>query len=530
MKKFTKLIGIIACIAVIGLVTACSGGGAGGGGGGGGGGGTNSSNLLKFTGTDINYQSVEVEIYNPNGRSAFNPQSNDYYRVRKNGTIVSSGKINRNHNHIVFNPSDGHPFIGELSDEDLMVSVVPDKSIGIMARTDSADIADNEFTVTSANFDSTVKSIRNTPGEYIITLTDDLLDYPGITIYEGVKLTVKGTGSNQITWKYDPNQISPLFEVMGGYLILENIALSRSGDNPEEWSLLCVYNGMIAIGDGASLSGTGCKGIDSQSGCDNVGCTGYSGVLLKGGAFIMSGGKITKFHTAVDIQENKTSLVISGGTFIENGCAIAFTGSDAFFTMEGGTVNNNGVGMWMSGSRNHNLILDGNISDNVTSGVNIDGNRNITTMAGGLISGNGTGGIITGRNSQNGRIIINGGIIENNGESGVGFHCPGPSFFTMSGGTIKGSYSSGLYIRGPNSEFNKTGGIIYGSQSGLNSNGSGAISVDLRGVGLGYGEGIFYKLYGDAVSSEIYAGTINATGNDMKPDSLKGSGWEMESN
>jgi len=68
-----------------------------------------------------------------------------------------------------------------------------------------------QLSATAANFEEVFNSVKDKPGNYVITLTGDLVDYPGKTMgTAGVNITVKGTGSNKITWKFVEGK-SPLF-------------------------------------------------------------------------------------------------------------------------------------------------------------------------------------------------------------------------------------------------------------------------------------------------------------------------------
>ena len=236
----------------------------------------------------------------------------------------------------------------------------------------------------------------------------------------------------------------------------------------------------------------------------------------------MTGGEITNCHNGLTVDGDRTSLVITGGKIRGTSDAIMFSGNDAFLWITGGNIINNYVGIYMEGSDNNVVISGGNIDYNSIFGINIGGSRNVTTITGGSISNNGAddgAGIITGGDSTNGRVIITGGNIANNYGGGVGFHCPGPSFFTMTGGTIRGNEKRGLYLRGPNSSIEKTGGIIYGNNSGSNSNEDGAIEIDMADNGE-----LYVLLKSDAVASVHYKATINAAGTDLVPGFLPATG------
>jgi len=504
-KNFIKI--MVFSGILLSLITAGCGNGAGSGSNVGGTGGGNNDNGLFFNGTDIDGNNIKIEIIKSNGRAVNKPEQGDGYKITKNNKEVSRGILKTNGDSLIFTPDTGFLFNGEINNNRMYVSIVHDNNkgnfTGVMTDTDF-DGKVEVFNVTAADFDSTINEIKKTPGIYIINLTGDLLNYHGTAIEGDVRITLRGTKDNKIQWK--PDIDNPLFDVYDGFLILEDIKL-ESAQPSDDLPMLAIYGGMLAIMDNVIISGGG---------------GGNDTIFLKGGAFIMSGGEISGSKNGVMVQENDTSLVITGGTIKGNETGIIFVGNNAFLSIMGGTIKDNDVGIFMSGSVNHVVISDGEISNNTNFGINIGGSSNATTMTGGLINNNGNDGILTGGDSKKGSVTMTGGVISNHTHSGIGFHCPGPSAFKMNGGEIKGN-AAGFYLRGPESEFEITGGTIYGKNSGANSNSNGSIVLHFTGnTGVGGTTTVFES----NVDSGFFSGTINAEETGLVPDSLKPeSGW-----
>ena len=344
-----------------------------------------------------------------------------------------------------------------------------------------------EFTVTSANFDSTLRSIRDIPGEYIVTLTDNLTDYAGISMEtEGVTITIRGTGSNKIVGKSSLGD-DFLFRLDGAYLILENIELSRSTGSGQYNYIIGVESGTVEMKAGVTVNGNGYY---------------YQGIILMGGKFIMSGGKFMNCRDVIGIT-NTASVTISGGEIRDNsGGAIVFweaVGCD--LTISGGSITNNesGIALW-------------------------ENSLNCTiSLSGGEISNNGWAAIALGVEITGCTITMSGGSIRNNGGSGVIFlgdtgvnNCN----FIMSGGSIGGNGEWGLLLPEnlPTCGFSKTGGIIYSNNAGANSNSEGAILVQTSTDNE-------LQLYRTAEASEEFAAKLNAGGTDFVAGSVKGN-WD----
>jgi hypothetical protein len=143
-------------------------------------------------------------------------------------------------------------------------------------------------------------------------------------------------------------------------------------------------------------------------------------------------------------------------------------------------------------------VISGNFSNSgIYGGVYVVANSTFT-MAGGDISGNsGTGGVYVAGNGtfimnngvisdnsasdsdyygggvsvSGGTFTMNGGVIsDNHSVSGGGVYIGGNTMVTMNGGVISGNSASmrggGIYLYAANGIFAKTGGVIYGYESG----------------------------------------------------------------
>jgi hypothetical protein len=295
--------------------------------------------------------------------------------------------------------------------------------IGFSMAACNSDASDNaqQLNATAASFDEVFNSIKAKPGNYVINLTGDLIDYTGAKIETaGVNITVKGTGANKITWKYVDDSPT-LFQVDAGKLTLENINLSRSPGNTKDWPLIVMYGGTIEVKNGVVLS-------------NNNGSQSFIGVWLQAGTFIMSGGIIENCDTGVSTAGKGVSIAFSGGTIRNN--------------HEGGII------AWDDSENCVVSISGGTISGNNLRGVMVVGTGGKLTMSGGTITGGAGRGVVIGGSGTK---------------------------FTMSGGTISKNATWGLNLAGADIEFEKKkGAVIYGN-SGDNKNNEGAIWVNTRG-------------------------------------------------
>jgi len=262
---------------------------------------------------------------------------------------------------------------------------------------DSSGVSGNAHVLnaTAANFDEVFNSIKDKPGNYLISLTGDMIDYPGIGMETAeVNITLKGTGANKITWKY-VDGYPPLFYANAGKLTLENINLSRSPGNTQTWPLLNIDGGTIEIKSGVALS-------------NYNGSQYFDGVWMNAGAFIISGGIIEKCNTGIGTNANGVSI-----------------------TMSGGTIRNNhgvGIGLWGESENCTVTISGGTISGNDGNGVSVHGTENSFTMSGGTIGKNGDSGLyLGGANSgfekKKGAIIYGNSGDNKNDDGAINVNC-----------------------------------------------------------------------------------------------------------
>jgi chitodextrinase len=191
------------------------------------------------------------------------------------------------------------------------------------------------------------------------------------------------------------------------------------------------------------------------------------GVSVFGGDFTMKGGEISgnMAYSSSGISSGGGGVYVGGGTF----------------TMKGGEISKNTA--YSSSSSNG-------------GGVYVGGGTFI--MEGGEISGNTASGSYSNSSSGGGVFVFGGTFTMKSGEisgnttdsssysNGGGVYVGGSGIFTMGGGEISGntvnnsssnsnsSSGGGVYFSniGGSSEFNKTGGVIYGSsESGTDTNG-----------------------------------------------------------
>jgi len=314
----------------------------------------------------------------------------------------------------------------------------------------SGSAFDNEFNVTAANFDSTIKNIRSS-GKYLVRLSGDLTNYPGVTLETaGADITVMGTGSNYITWNREQPGGGHLFHVKAGKLTLENINISKAIGAPEGWNVLVVEGGTLEMKNGVTLSnsnsastsegvglrGTGSKFIMSGGTIQNV----NFGVTLDGTvpSFTMSGGTIKALNIGIGVWGNSTGAVvdISGGTISSGENTITVSGSSPRLNISGGTITGTGhtIGLW-SDAINATLNISGKaVINSDENGIAIGGPSGVTiNVTGGKISGAAGSGIASWDGITNTKINISGGEIT--GHRGVTIDGTGNTI-TVTGGKI----------------------------------------------------------------------------------------------
>ena len=190
-------------------------------------------------------------------------------------------------------------------------------------------------------------------------------------------------------------------------------------------------------------------------------------------------------------------MELKKGTLTGNsggGVKIDHVWQGSMFTMSGGSitgnmgVNGTGVSSPEGGDAEATpfIMTGGTISNNGSSGVYIFGSS--FPMSGGTISGNGSSGVLI------------------SGEEGS---------FTMSGGTISGNSSNkggGVYV--DNGTFAKTGGVIYGYDSG---NANNPLWNKANNGSDTWGHAVFYEI---SSSNQYYRDTTLAAGDNISTGSV----------
>jgi len=359
------------------------------------------------------------------------------------------------------------------------------------------------YTVSSAEFQSTIESIKAVPGKYIIKLTGNLIDFPGINLStSGVTITVKGTGSNKITWKHADVDPCTLFAVEGGKLVLEDIIIGRGKGNTESWALLDIDGGTIEIKKGVNLSNN-----DNET-------TFFEGVWIDSGAFIMSGGVIEKCSNGVITDRDDVSITITGGKISNNeengvyskgnGSIISVSDAEIIYNTE------DGIKLIAGKEKCKLTISGGKISNNGNRGVTNDGNKNDITITGGKIIGNVSDGVFS---EGTGNTIFISNVEISGNEHGISLYQSEDSELTISGETIvSGSNGWGMYVDGANIQFKKEqGSIIYGDDADDNSNKDGAIEISCI-----YNPAENLNKFGSAGINDILSAKINAAGDGIE--------------
>jgi len=197
----------------------------------------------------------------------------------------------------------------------------------------SNNLAQDTFNLTNVDdFPNIYNSIKNKPGEYVITLpSGGTMNDPkfGFNAH-GVKITIKGDSENPFELK--KTGPDALFWVSDGVIVLENIKLTSTYKAPDIYTGVVIVgtgeNGMLEIGNGVIIS------EDVEDSAIN-----HNGVWLNGGSFIMSeGSKITRCR--VGVGTNRPSLIsITGGEIYGNtGNGVWVTGANSSFKKTGGTI------------------------------------------------------------------------------------------------------------------------------------------------------------------------------------------------
>jgi hypothetical protein len=293
----------------------------------------------------------------------------------------------------------------------------------------------------------------------------------------------------------------PLLTVSGNggagdtpHLILENITLRGYSANDSS---------LVVAGEGSGKRGTLTMKAGSRITGNTANGNAYispgGGVSVKAGsAFFMAGGSID----ANRVKEARWTLY--GGGVHNSGT----------FEMSGGSIDNNTVENEQEGGQSYGGGVYGAASGIFTmSGGSIENNSCITKSEGRTYGGGVDGGNFT----MTGTARIAGNSAARGGGIAVGMG------FTMEGGTIQGNtateFGAGVYVP-KNSTFTKTGGVIYGTDAGGDSNkaaaGTGTVhAMEITQPGY-YASEILTKYYRDTTAWD-----------DVDLSSGSDAGWEQ---
>lgn len=315
-------------------------------------------------------------------------------------------------------------------------------------------------------------------GNYVIELDNDENIESQNFVYgskSNITITIRGLNKNHtITHS---SGINSMFTVGSGVSLIVDENIILKGSKKSDGIISINTGGIVTLNDGATITG---NGSNYESG----------GVKLRGGTFIMNGGKITN-NTANGVLIRGGTFTFAGGEISNNSSSgIDIWYADATVTMSGGSIINNRNGGVSMGSGSFNMS-GGSISGNTKSssndniyggGVSITNSKSIFTMTGGIISGNkvsGThsygGGVSIGWSGDytyGGTFIMKGGEISNNiaGTSGGGVYVG--SIFTLTDGSIfDNTASTGGGVSVKNGAFTINGGFI--SENTASENGGG---------------------------------------------------------
>jgi len=381
-------------------------------------------------------------------------------------------------------------------------------------RTRAAD--GKTVTVPGANLTEKLQWLRDyaySDGSYLVEVNaDEKIEYP---LYElnydnrsNITITLRGIGANR-TIDNSFYLVNYVTLILDNYITIQGSIDSRRNYGSTANSTLVMNSGTAIIGGG----------VDVDTFIMNGGkISGNEGGGVSASNFTMNGGKISG-NTISSTSNNK-----GGGVYIYGGSTFTMNGGEISGNTVSSTSNNKGGGVYIYGGTF--TMNGGKISGNTVttpSGyssygggvcVTIAENRadrenpfvGTFTMNGGEISGN----TAASSSAYGGGVYVEGGtftmsgtakISENTATSdytaygggvyvGQGalsrydsttqkdiYYYRNNGTFTMSGGEISGNtasassstYGGGVYVDG-SSSFTKTGGVIYGSNGGVNKN------------------------------------------------------------
>jgi uncharacterized repeat protein (TIGR02543 family) len=354
---------------------------------------------------------------------------------------------------------------------------------------------------TTSEFTSALSEIRNSADSYfIVTATADFSLSPQdltLAAYCNKSITLRG---NVASRTISLSGQGSLFTVGADVeLVLEDIVLVGISNN--NTSLVKVNtDGILILNSGGKITGN-TYNLSTA--------TGGAGVYIDGGTLEITGGEISGNNLITNVSTTLNNTIRGGGVYAVNGSTVF---------MSGGSIKNNNVSKthrgWGSSDGGGIALSDSTFE--MISGF-IEGNTVLDVTSGGDCYAGG-GGVHLNRDTIGSSFYFKGGIIRNNSCTATTANMAiawggGVAFgegivMLMSGGIISGNtctssssdYYNNPYIVGAygggvlvmnNSLFVKTGGIIYGDESGDDIDGfplkntvrsnSGGYSVFYRG-------------------------------------------------
>ena len=253
---------------------------------------------------------------------------------------------------------------------------------------------------TYSTLQAAVNACVNTEPCTITATADDTAMGNMVTIPSGKSITLTSASSNAI--RSITQTLSTRHLDVIGKLTLKNIVLKGVGKQTDSSGTV---NGGIAVSTGGQLR--------MEAGAEITKCytnvtsgAGGAGVNVNGGAFTMTGGKITNNVTPNDgggvYMLSSTAFVMSGGEISGNKAARGggvYLFGNGFFIKNGGDITGNtatGHGGGVAMAQGTFISNSGNISGNHANGngggVYMSIAQGTFTMGGGTLSGNTAGG------------------------------------------------------------------------------------------------------------------------------------------
>jgi hypothetical protein len=355
----------------------------------------------------------------------------------------------------------------------------------------------------------------------VIYWTGSNESFTGNTIDIQRKVTIIAGGGFTIT--KSSTGASLLVVHTNGRLTLKGNGLILDGNLLSDNASLIWVNGGTLILDGPTLR----RNESNEGGGVSVGSNG---------AFIMESGTISN-NTATSTTTGGGGVLVDGGsTFIMNSGTISGNNAnggggvgvmDGTFTMNSGAISNNtgasgsggvGIAAGSTFTMNSGSISDNNVTNMGGAGGGVGANGTFTMYSGSISDNNVTGAVgDAGGVIVFGNFTMYGGSISDNTvtNNGGGVYVANGGTFTLEDGEIGGnaasSYGGGVYVaNAATATFIMSGGTVYGSSEGVNSNtatSQGATFFRETSGNAYWGYGVYWRIVGFAFSGP----TTNAT-------------------